>query len=477
MSSMHVLVLDDELALREILGSVVAKAGYSVDLAASAREATDKLARGDVDVALCDIKLPDGNGIDLVREALATGIDTAFIMVTAFGSMETAVEALRAGASDYIVKPVRKEELLHRLARIAAVRGLREENQVLRKAAKAGTERYYRWGSQPMLELDRMVSRIAPADTTVLITGESGTGKGVIARAIHEQSRRRDRLFVAVNCSAIPEQLLESEFFGHTKGAFTGADRARKGLILQADQGTLFLDEIGELPLHMQAKLLHVIEDKLVRPVGSEQARHVDARIVAATNRDPQALVAQGKFREDLYFRLSVFHMHVPPLRERHSDIPGLIRHLLSGARDVRDQPRVMEMDAGAEELLLGYPWPGNVRQLTNVISRALVLAEGDCITAGDLSAEIRGSSAPAIQAGTRIAQTGCLRDQVRRFEADVVRSAIEDARGDRRVAAQRLGVALSSLYRKIEGLEREGLLSSASSAALQEVGNDANRS
>ncbi|MBI5910802.1 MAG: sigma-54-dependent Fis family transcriptional regulator, partial [Betaproteobacteria bacterium] len=313
MSSMHVLVLDDELALREILGSIVAKAGYSVDLAASVREAAVKLARGDVDVVLCDIKLPDGNGIDLVREALATGIDTAFIMVTAYGSMETAVEALRAGASDYMVKPVRNEEVLHRLARIAAVRGLREENQALRKAVKVGSEGLYRWESAPMLELERMVSRITATDSTVLITGESGTGKGVIARAIHEQSRRRDRPFVVVNCGAIPEQLIESEFFGHTKGAFTGADRARKGLFLQADQGTLFLDEIGELPLHMQAKLLHVIEDKIVRPVGSEQARHVDARIVAATNRDPQELVAQGKFREDLYFRLSMFKIHATP--------------------------------------------------------------------------------------------------------------------------------------------------------------------
>ncbi len=461
---MHVLVLDDELALREILGSTIAKAGYTVDLAASAREAADKLSRGDVDVALCDIKLPDGNGIELVRETLATGIDTTFIMVTAYGSMETAVEALRAGASDYIVKPVRKEELLHRLARIAAVRGLRDENQALRKAAKAGSEAFYQWGSPPMLELERMVSRIAPADTTVLITGESGTGKGVAARAIHEQSRRRDRLFVAVNCSAIPEQLLESEFFGHTKGAFTGADRARKGLILQADQGTLFLDEIGELPLHMQAKLLHVIEDKVVRPVGSEQGRHVDARIIAATNRDPQRLVAQGKFREDLYFRLSVFHMHVPPLRERQSDISGLIRHLLARARDANDRPRAMEMDAGVEELLLAYPWPGNVRQLNNVISRALVLADGDCVASGDFPAEISRSSTPSIQVGTRIAQTGCLRDQVRKFEADIVRGAIEDARGDRKIAAQRLGLALSSLYRKIEGLERDGLLSGTGS-------------
>ena len=467
---MHILVLDDELALREILGSIVTKAGYSVDLAATVREAAAKLARGDVDVALCDIKLPDGNGIDLVREAVATGIDTAFIMVTAYGSMETAVEALRAGATDYMVKPMRNEEVLHRLARIAAVRGLREENKALRKAVKAGSEQLYRWESAPMAELERMVNRIAPTDSTVLITGESGTGKGIFARAIHEQSRRRERLFVSVNCSAIPEQLLESEFFGHTKGSFTGADRARKGLILQADQGTLFLDEIGELPLHMQAKLLHVIEDKIVRPVGSEQARHVDARIVAATNRDLQALVAQDKFRADLYFRLSVFQIHVPPLRERLSDIPGVIRHLISRARDANDQPRAMEMDAGVEEILLAYSWPGNVRQLNNVISRALVLAEGDCIASGDLPAEIARGSAAAMQAGTRIAQTGCLRDQVRKFEADVVRGAIEEARGDRRVAAQRLGVALSSLYRKIEGLEREGLLSGTLSGSLPDA-------
>jgi DNA-binding NtrC family response regulator len=467
MSSMHVLVLDDELALREILGSIVTKAGYSVDLAATVREAGAKLARGDVDVALCDIKLPDGNGIDLVREAVATGIDTAFIMVTAYGSMETAVEALRAGASDYIVKPVRNEEVLHRLARIAAVRGLREENQALRKAVKAGSERLYRWESAPMLELERMVTRITPTDSTVLITGESGTGKGVIARAIHEQSRRRERPFVVVNCSAIPEQLLESEFFGHTKGSFTGADRARRGLFLQADQGTLFLDEIGELPLHMQAKLLHVIEDKIVRPVGSEQARHVDARIVAATNRDPQEMVSQGKFREDLYFRLSMFQIHAPPLRERQSDLRGLIQHLLAGARDANDRPRAVHIDPVAEEILLGYSWPGNVRQLNNVVSRALLLAEGDCIASGDLPADIIRSSAAAMQAGTRIAETGYLRDRLRRFEADVVRGAIEESHGDRRAAAQRLGIGLSSLYRKLEELERDGLLPGTAPGSL----------
>ena len=456
MSSMHVLVLDDELALREILGTIVTKAGYSVDLAASAKEAAGKLARGDVDVALCDVKLPDGNGIDLVRDSLASGIDTAFVMVTAYGSMETAVEALRAGASDYIVKPVRSEEVLHRLAQIAAMRGLREENRALRKAVSSNSGGLYRWESAPMRELERVVSRVAPTDTTVLITGESGTGKGVIAFAIHEQSGRREGPFVVVNCSAIPEQLLESEFFGHTKGAFTSADRARKGLFLQANGGTLFLDEIGELPPHMQTKLLHVIEDKFVRPVGSEQARRVDTRIVVATNRNLQEMVAEGKFREDLYFRLSMFHIHVPPLRERQSDIQGLIGHLLRKACDAGGQARPMGMEPDVEEILLGYAWPGNVRQLDNVISRALILAEGDCISSGDLPAEVTRTAAPA---GTRIAQSGYLRDQLRRYEADIVRGAIDDAGGDRRLAAQRLGIGLSSLYRKLEELERDGLL------------------
>ena len=459
MSSIHVLVVDDELALREILGAAVAKAGYSVDLAASVKEAAGKLARGDVDVALCDIKLPDGNGIDLVREALASGIDTAFVMVTAYGSMETAVEALRAGASDYIVKPVRNEELLHRVAQIAAVRGLRDENRVLRKAVSEISGGRYQWESALMREVERMVSRVAPTESTVLVTGESGTGKGVIARALHEQSGRREGPFVVVNCSAIPEHLLESEFFGHTKGAFTSADRARKGLFLQADRGTLFLDEMGELPLHMQTKLLHVIEDKIVRPIGSEQARRVDARIVVATNRDLQEMVATGKFREDLYFRLSMFHIHVPPLRERQGDIRGLIGHLLGKSRDSGGRFRPMTTDPGVEEVLLGFAWPGNVRQLENVINRALILADGDCIALSDIPAEITRGVAPRTQAGTRIAQSGCLRDQLRNFEADVLRGALGQAAGDRRLAAQRLGIGLSSLYRKLEELEREGLL------------------
>jgi DNA-binding NtrC family response regulator len=456
---MHVLVIDDEPAVRQIVAAAVTRGGYSVDQASGVIEAAAKLSRGDVDVALCDIKMPDGNGVDLVRSTKAAGIETQFIMVTAFASVENAVEALRAGASDYVVKPVRSEELLHRLSQIEALCGLREQNRVLRKFVDESSARVYRSESPSMLQVDRLVAKVAPTDSTVLVTGESGTGKSVVARAIHQGSRRGDAVFLPVNCSAIPEHLLEAEFFGHTKGAFTGADRARKGLFLQADKGTLFLDEIGELPLHVQTKLLHAIEDKEIRPIGAEQGRRVDTRIVAATNRNLDEMVRQGKFREDLYFRLSMFHIHLPPLRERPADIHGLIQFFLDsqGARD--GAGRSLEIEPEAEEMLLAYHWPGNVRQLENVINRAHILSDGGHISVSDLPPDV-ARSAPARPAmGATIASEGLLRDQLRQFEAKIIARTLEDNHGDRRVAAQRLGIGLSSLYRKVEEFEAAGLL------------------
>lgn len=459
MASLHVLVIDDEPALRQILSAAVKKAGYSVDQAATASEASSKLVRGDVDVALCDIKLPDGNGIDLLRDARATGLDTAFVMVTAFGSMETAVEALRAGAFDYVVKPVASEELIHRLAKIAAMRGLRDENKVLRKAVSDSLHKLYQFTSPAMQEVERLVRKVAPTDSTVLINGESGTGKGVTARHLHELSTRNEGPFVTVNCSAIPETLMESEFFGHTKGAFTGADRARKGLFMEADGGTLFLDEIGELPLPVQTKLLHVIEDKMVRAVGGEQARFVNVRIVAATNLDLQEMVKQGRFREDLFFRLSMFRIAVPPLRERRADMHGLIRHMMRESK--YSGIAVVDIDPLAEEALMAYRWPGNVRELDNVINRAQILAEGQVITLADLPQDITHALARGAS-GTAIASEGYLRDQLRRVEAGIIAAAIADAGGDRRLASQKLGIGLSSLYRKLDEFERDGLMTSA---------------
>ena len=453
---MHILVIDDEPAVRQILMAVVSKAGYSVEGAQNCAEGAAKLARGDVDIALCDIKMPDGNGVDLVRNYKASGGDTQFIMVTAFASVETAVEALRAGATDYVVKPVRNEELLYRLSQLETLRGLRAENKALKTFVTGGHSGMYRFTSPPMLEVDRLVTRVATTDSTVLLTGESGTGKGVLARSIHEQSPRAGFPFLPVNCGAIPEHLLESEFFGHTKGAFTGADRIRKGLFLQADRGTLFLDEIGELPLHMQTKLLHCIEDKEVRPLGAEQARRVDTRIIAATNRNLDQMVAEGKFREDLFFRVSMFHIHIPPLRERRGDMSGLIDHMLEAARSGA-APRTLELDPEAREILAGYHWPGNVRQIENVINRAYILADGDRITVADLPPDITRAG-PGASTGTQIATQGCLRDRLRQVEAELIASTLEEAGGDRRIAAQKLGIGLSSLYRKLEEFSNLGL-------------------
>lgn len=450
---MHVLVIDDEAANRQILSAIVRQAGYSVDVAENVGAATEKLLKGDVDIALCDIRMPDGDGIELVRKFRepSSGVETQFIMVTAFASMETAVEALRAGANDYIVKPVSKEDLLHRLSQIEVIGGLREENKALRRLV-AGNRGLYRFNSSVMREVDRLTGKVAVTNSTVLITGESGTGKGLVARAIHEQSPRAGFPFIPVNCSAIPENLLESEFFGHTKGAFTGADRARKGLFSQADRGTLFLDEIGELPMHLQTKLLHVIEDKQVRPLGGEQTRLVDVRIIAATNRHLEEMVKEGKFREDLYFRLSMFHIALPPLRERGEDIGGLIQHLLLNT--VGSSTGVtMQLDPDAKEILHSYNWPGNIRQLENVINRANILADGGCITLADLPPEVTRQTNTPGTLGTNFALNGSLRDQMRHVEATLVSKAISDAGGDRKEAAQRLGIGLSSLYRKLEEL------------------------
>ncbi|MBX3608111.1 MAG: sigma-54-dependent Fis family transcriptional regulator [Piscinibacter sp.] len=453
MPELNVLVVDDEPALRQVLGSALGKAGYAVDSAASAAEALAKLDAGHVDVVLSDVFMPVTDGIELLKQARARGHAATFIMVTAFASVDSAIEAIKAGAWDYITKPVRHEEILHRLEQIDALRGLREENRALRKLVLGPGGAPFAFTSPAMQAVERLVGRVAPTDSTVLITGESGTGKGVTARRLHELSARREGPFVAVNCGAIPENLIESELFGHTKGAFTGADRPRKGLFVQADRGTIFLDEIGELPLPLQTKLLHVLEAREVRPLGAEQSRRIDVRIVAATNRDLPAMVAQGRFREDLFFRLSVFQIPMPPLRERRADIPALMRHLIAQRVMPSGAKQALTLDPEAEDLLVSFAWPGNVRQLENVLHRAAILADGGCIRVADLPPEVARvapAAAPVAEAEPGTGEPG-LRERVRRFELSLILRAIEDAGGDRRLAAQRLGIGLSSLYRKLE--------------------------
>jgi two-component system, NtrC family, response regulator AtoC len=453
---MHVLIIDDEAALRQILVETLSRAGYSTETAQGVREAKQKLSRGDIDVALCDIRMPDGDGVELVRSMRSSGIDTQFIMATAFGSMETAIEALRAGATDYMVKPINREDLLHRLGNISALRGLRAENQALRSQVE-GELGLFKFSAPKMAEVERLIARVAVTSSTVLITGESGTGKGIVARALHEQSPRAQAPFIPVNCGAIPENLIESELFGHTKGAFTGADRARKGLFLQADQGTLFLDEIGEMPLNMQAKILHVLEDHVLRPLGGDQARAIDVRIIAATNRDLIDMVKQGKFREDLYFRLSKFVIQVPPLRERQEDMPRLIRYVMKRIAGLGKEP--LEIDPVAEEILTEYSWPGNVRELENIMNRACILADNGRITMSDIPPEI-ARQMPNPGTGPSLRATDeSLRDQMNRIESEIIFRSIEECKGDRRQAAQLLQIGLSSLYRKLEEFNARGML------------------
>jgi two-component system, NtrC family, response regulator AtoC len=451
MSELSVLVVDDEPAIRQVLSAAISKAGYQVESAGSASEALAKLDKSAFDVVLSDVFMPVTDGIELLKLATSRGHTATFIMVTAFASVDSAIEAIKAGAWDYITKPVRNDEILHRLQQIVALRGLREENRALRSIVLGGAQTAFQFNSPSMAATERLINRVAPTDSTILITGESGTGKSISARRIHEMSVRSDGPFVPVNCGAIPENLIESELFGHTKGAFTSADRARKGLFLQADHGTIFLDEIAELPLAMQAKLLHVIESKEVRALGSEQSRKIDVRIIAATNRDPKMMVTQGHFREDLFFRVSGFQIPMPALRERRADILGLVRHLISQRALPSGAKQSLTIDPEAEDMLVAYDWPGNVRQLENVLHRAAILADGGCIRVGDLPPEVSHLSISPEAVTPQNGGEYHLRDRVRQFEASLILRAIDEAGGERRLAAQRLGIGLSSLYRKLE--------------------------
>ncbi len=452
MSVLHVLVVDDEPAIRQVLTSHIRKAGHDVEHVGDGSSAVALLSRGDIDVCICDIRLPDFDGVEVMRRTRSAGIETSFLMMTAYASIETAVEAMKLGAFDYFTKPLRHEDVLHRLQQISDMTGLREENRRLRTIVDQDSRTYFLGESPAMKEVERLADKMARTAGTVLITGESGTGKSFIARRIHEQSPRSDETFISINCGAIPENLLESEFFGHIKGAFTGADQAKKGLFREADGGTLFLDEAFELPLALQVKLLHVLEEKEVRPVGGEQARRVDVRILAATNRDPEKMVAEGTFRQDLYYRLNVLHIKLPPLRERTEDLSSLIRFFLQREADRLELDSDFTIDPAAEDMLTAHPWPGNLREMQNVIARSLVLTDGDEVCVADLP---RLVSEPVTHShyGDEgiVGGTGTLREQVRRLELKLIRQAVVEAHGDRQVAAKSLGVGLSTLYRKLD--------------------------
>lgn len=449
MQSLQVLIIDDEPALRQILSKVATNAGHSVSVAANGTEALERLNKGDIDVAICDIRMPDMTGIEVVERATGGGIDTIFLMMTAYASVNTAIDAMRAGAYDYMLKPLRNEDVVNRLAHLADVIQLRSENEVLREIVRGKDEQTCLQNSPAMKEVDRLVNKVAPTDSTVLITGPSGAGKGVTARAVHQQSSRREGSFIPVNCGAIPENLMESEFFGHTKGAFTGATKAKRGLFAEADQGTIFLDEVGELPLNLQVKLLHVIEDKQVRALGSEQSRNVNVRIIAATNRELEKMVADKTFREDLYFRLNVFHIPLPPLCNRTEDIPALLDYFIVKESEKMGLKSGITFAPEALNKLIEYKWPGNVRELQNVIARALILCENGQIEITDLPPNINNLETKVIN--NSYFGNGTLKQQLHAFEIALINRTIDEVNGDRKLAAKKLGIGVSSLYRKLE--------------------------
>ena len=410
----RILVVDDEPSMREMLSIVLRRDGYEVLVAENGRDAIAQLRARPFDLLLSDIKMPDVTGVDVLRAAKEINRDIVAFMVTAYASTSTAVEAMRLGAVDYFTKPFSMDELRLKIRQHLETHQLKQENLLLKKALNTRYEFSNIIGrSEPMLEVFRMVETIAKTTSTVLITGESGTGKDLVARAIHYNSLRGDRPFVALNCGGVPETLLESELFGHMRGAFTGADANKKGLIEAAEGGTIFLDEIGEMNTTMQVKLLRVLQDRRFRRLGGTEEVQADIRVVAATNQDLQKLVAGGRFREDLFYRINVIQMHLPPLRERRQDIPLLADHFLEKYAGQMRKP-VRSISHAASAMLQAYGWPGNVRELENVIERAVALEQSPSVLPESLPAHVRAPGGSTTldggpDSGTRIADSAAL--------------------------------------------------------------------
>src|SRR5687767_8199753 len=367
----RILVVDDEPSMRDMLRIVLRRDGYDVVVAENGREALGVLERERVDLLLSDIRMADLSGVDVLRAARQMNRDIIAFMMTAYASTETAVEAMRLGAVDYFTKPFSMDELRLKVRQQFEASRLKQENVLLKRALNSSYSFSNIIGrSEPMLAVFKMIETIARTNSTVLITGESGTGKDLVARAVHYNSTRRDQPFVALNCGAIPETLLESELFGHMRGAFTGADQNKKGLLEAAERGTIFLDEIGETNSSMQVKLLRVLQDRRFRRLGGTEEVKADIRVIAATNQNLEQMVAEGRFREDLFYRINVILIHLPPLRERQEDIPLLAEHFLTKYATLMEKP-VRSISHDAHALLAAYAWPGNVRELENAIERA----------------------------------------------------------------------------------------------------------
>jgi two-component system response regulator PilR (NtrC family) len=386
----RILVVDDEPSMRDVLRIVLRRDGYDVVVAENGKQAIAILQQQPVDLLLSDIRMPDISGVEVLRTAKTVNADIVAFMMTAFASTDTAVEAMRLGAVDYFTKPFSMDELRFKVRQHLEASRLRQENVLLKRALNTSYSFANIIGrSEAMLDVFKMIETIARTSSTVLITGESGTGKDMVARAVHYNSLRRDHPFVALNCGAVPETLLESELFGHMRGAFTGADTNKKGLIEVAERGTIFLDEIGEMNATMQVKLLRVLQDRRYRRLGGTEEVEADIRVIAATNQDLHKLVADGRFREDLFYRLNVIPIHLPPLRDRREDIPLLAEHFLAKYAGQMEKP-IRTISHAAQELLTAYAWPGNVRELENAIERAVALEQTPAILPETLPPHVR---------------------------------------------------------------------------------------
>ena len=439
----HVMVVDDERTQLEFVGGFLRKAGFEVALMESAGRALERFRKEPFDLVLTDQRMSEMSGLDLLKQCRGVDPEVAVIIMTAYGSIETAVSAMQDGATDYLTKPLNLEELLLRIERVKRSHQLVRENTQLREALQ---ERHRIEGiigeSGQMQEVLDLVRRVAPSDATVLLRGESGTGKELIAKAIHYASDRRSGPLVKVNCAALPETLLESELFGHEKGAFTGAFAMRKGRFEIADGGTLFLDEIGDLPAHLQAKLLRVLQEKEFERVGSNRAITTDVRIITATHRDLEQLMREGSFREDLYYRLNVVTIILPPLRERRQDLPALIEHFLRKFAEKNGKP-IQGFSRDARDALLRYDYPGNVRELENLVERAIVLTRDDVVSLGELPLTIKETRTGADD------QTN-LSAVVEGMERRMIVEALEGAGGVQTKAADNLGISERALRYKL---------------------------
>lgn len=444
----RVMIVDDDQSMCELIEADLASRGISAEWKTSASDALHAIETGSFDVVLTDLQMPGMNGLSLCERIVGNRPDIPVIVMTAFGSLETAVAAMRVGAYDFVSKPVELDILALRIGRAIQHRSLSEQVRVLSDRVQQSGRFSKLIGESPaMLRLFEELRRVSNTDASVLITGESGTGKELVARALHEQSRRQSKPFVAINCAALPESLLESELFGHKRGAFTDAVTDQRGLFVQADGGTLFLDELGEFPLTLQPKLLRALEERTVRPIGSEKETQFDVRLIAATNRDLETAVEEKRFREDLYFRVNVIQIKLPPLRARGTDILLLSQHYLQQFASANGKQIVGLSDATAQKLM-DYAWPGNVRELRNAIERAVALARFDRIAVDDLPDKIRNYRGSQLElGGDNPSELLTMEEVERRY----IRHVLKATRGNRTSAAQVLGFDRKTLYRKLK--------------------------